>query len=190
MKSRHPGALVLFCLMLVGAWIGTAAIAHSFYRYSPSWEHESAFLRNYNVRPVIESFAFKDDPVGIGSGVGSSAGRKFVTIERQIRPMFAIRTDTRLPLMAALSDDLAEQLVRNGGTILSRSGDSQRGFRLAYRDGTSAGSVTLLPLEDSRAPKLGIPLPEGIQPVHAHIVISEKWFPDEAAAIQASAEPR
>jgi hypothetical protein len=78
-------------------------------------EHESTFLRNYSPRPVIESFAFKQDALSMGDGVSSGAGSKFVTNERKIDSSFAVQSDMRTALMTALSGDVAAQLTRDGG---------------------------------------------------------------------------
>jgi hypothetical protein len=80
MKARRSTVLdLIFLLILVGVIVAGAAIGQLRYRYSPSVEHESAFLRNYSPRPVMESFAFKQDPPSTADGVGSGAGGKFVT---------------------------------------------------------------------------------------------------------------
>ena len=190
MKGRRSTVLdLIFLLILVGVIAAGVAIGHLRYRYSPSVEHESAFLRYYSPRPVIELFA-KQDPLGIGDGTGSGAGWKFVTNERKIDPTFAIQTDMSTPLMTALSEDMAAQLTRAGARIISRSGDPASGFHFSYKDGTSVGNVTLLPLSDQARSSLNPPLAEGLKAVHANIVISEKWFPQEPDAVQASMELR
>jgi hypothetical protein len=71
-------------------------------------------IRNYPPRPVIELFAFKQDPLSIGDGAGPGAGWKFVTNERKIGPTFAIQTDIRAPLMTALSEDLVVLIFSRG----------------------------------------------------------------------------
>jgi hypothetical protein len=191
MEARRSTVLVpISLLLLVGVIVAVAAIGHLRYRYSPSVEHESAFLRNYSPRPVIELFAFKQVPLSIGDGTGSVAGWKFVTNERKIDPTFAIPTDMRIPLMTALSEDMAAQLTRDGSTIISRSGDPTSGFHFSYKDATSVGSVTLSPLSDQARSSFNPPLAEGVKEVRANIGISEKWFPQEPGAVQASMEFR
>jgi hypothetical protein len=189
MKARQPAVVVLECFLL---FIGLITVSNwvartFFYRYAPSLEHESAFLRDYSVRPVIEPFAVKAVPIGLGDGIGSKAGRRFVTNERTVDPTVAIRPDMRLPLMTALYEDLCAQLIRNGATIIARRGNPQEGFHLTYRDGLSAGTITLPPLADRNRPN---PVPEGTKLVGTAIVISEKWFPNETNAIRASVEPQ
>jgi hypothetical protein len=189
MKARRSTVLdLIFLLILVGVIVAGAAIGQLRYRYSPSVEHESAFLRNYSPRPVMESFAFKQDPPSTADGVGSGAGGKFVTNERTIDLMFAIQTDMGPALMNALNEDMAAQLTRIGSTIISRSGDPARGFHFSCKDGTSVGNVTLLPLSDQARSSNNPPLAEGLKEIRASIVISEKWFPQEPGAVRASLE--
>lgn len=188
MKTRIFMVLIPICL--VGVIITVAAISHLRYRYSPSVEHESTFLRNYSPRHVIESFAFKKDPLSMGDGIGSGAGSKFVTNERKIDSSFSVRSDMRTPLMTALSGDVLAQLGRDGGTIISRRGDPESGFHFVYKDATSIGNVTLFPLSDQARSSLSSTLAEGVKEVRANIVISEKWFPQEAGAEKASMEIR
>ena len=189
MKARRSTVLApIAFLLLVDVIVAVAAIGHLRYRYSPSVEHQSAFLRNYSPRPVIELFAFRQVPLSIGDGTSSAAGWKFVTNERKIDPTFAIPTDMRIPLMTALSEDMAVQLTRDGSTIISRSGDPASGFHFSYKDGTSVGNVTLLPLSDQARSSNHPPLAEGLKEIRASIVISEKWFPQEPGAVRASLE--
>src|SRR5262249_49909524 len=146
----------------VGVCIATLMYMNHRPMYSADTEHESAFLRNYggsSARAAINPFAFEDDPIGIGEGLGSTSGRHFVTYKQTINPMFSVRADMRLPLMNALSEDLAAKLANNGAAIIARSGDAQKGFRLLYRDGTSVGSVMLLPLEERQRLSGNPPLP-------------------------------
>lgn len=191
MKTRLPMVLALSCVAFIGAlWVANTMIAKSLYKYEPSAEHESAFLHNYNVKSVVAPFALKDDGVSVADGTGSGSGREFVTNKREIEAMLATQTDMRPSLMAALNNDLAAQLLANRAIITAKSGDPGHGFRFTYRDGTSAGTVTLSPLEKGQPNHRSLPLPEGTQSIRARIVISEKWFPAEDAAVRASAAPQ
>jgi hypothetical protein len=190
MKARRSTVLnPIFFLLLVGFIVAVATIGHLQYRYSPGVEHESTFLRTYSPRPVIELFA-KQNSLSIADGIGSGAGWKFVTNRRKIEPMFAIQTDMSTPLLTALSEDMAAQFTRVGATIISRNGDPASGFHFFYKDGTSVGSVTLLPLSDQARSSLNSPLGERVKEVRANIVISEKWFAQDSDAVQASKELR
>jgi hypothetical protein len=113
--------------------------------YYPTPEKRSAFLRNYSPMPVIDSFKSKESSTSDAS-VGSGAGEKFVTNERDFRADFAIEPEKRLPLMIALRDDLSAHLIRDGAIILTSSGDAASGFQFTYRLGRKAGSVTVSPL--------------------------------------------
>jgi len=190
MKARRPTVLnLIFFLLLVGFIVAVATIGHLQHRYSPGVEHESTFLRTYSPRPVIELFA-KQNSLSIADGIGSGAGRKFVTNERKIDPMFAIQTEMTTPLLSALGEDMVAQLTRVGATILSRSGDPASGFHFSYKEGTSVGSVTLLPFSDQARSSLNSSLGERVKDVRANIVISEKWFAQDSDAVQASKELR
>lgn len=186
MKARRHTVLVLVTLLLLSGFVVANTLR---YRYSPSPEHESAFLRNYSPRPVIELFA-KQDPINLGGGIGSGSGWKFVTNQRTINTIFAMEADRRASLMNALSEDMAALLTRNGAKILSRSGNTASGFHFSCKDGTSTGSVTLLPLSYTDRTSSNPPLAEGLKAVRADIVFSEKWFPQESGALQASMELR
>ena len=124
MKARRHTVLVLVTLLLL---IGFVVANTLRYRYSPSPEHESAFLRNYSPRPVIELFA-KQDPINLGSGIGSGSGWKFVTNQRTINTMFAMEADRRASLMNALSEDMAALLTRNGAKFSRGAGTPQADF--------------------------------------------------------------
>ena len=90
-----------------------------------------------------------------------------------------------MPLMNALRDDAAVQLVGNGAQILSQSGDSRDGFHFDYKLGNSFGSLKISPLAiSSPPPHQGAPLPEGTVDVTAHIELTEKWFPKEPGTIR------
>jgi hypothetical protein len=186
MQARHSLTTIEIFLLCLACCIAVSAVCGMRYRYAPGVEHESAFLRNYSPKPVIESFASNEVPLGMGDGIGSGAGWKSVTNKRTIDPMFAIRADRRTPLMTALGEDVAAQLIGNGSTIISRNGDPARGFQFSYKDGTSVGSVTLLPLTDRAGSSLHIPSEDGVKEVRASIAITEKWFARESDAAQAS----
>ena len=187
MKYRHPavvvleGSLLLIVLLVAGDRIGRTFI----YRYTPSPEHESAFLRDYSPAPVVKSFAVPYS-IEMSTGVSSGAGSKFVTNERTIEPTFTVETDRGQSFMTAISEDVAAQLIKDGATIVSKKIGPQGQFQLSYRDGTSAGSVATSPLAE--VPGQSGPPTAGTRRVRAHIVISEKWFPKEVDAVRASTQ--
>jgi hypothetical protein len=187
MKAHKPAVVVFECVLLfvvllvAGEWIGRTF----FYLYSPSSEHESVVLREYSARPVIESIAVPYS-IEMGEGISSAAGSKFVTNERTIDSTFAVKTDHSLSFMNAMSEDVAAQFIQKGATIVAKRVGPQGEYQLAYRDGTSAGSVACFPLADVQSQSRL--LTTGARKVRAHIVISEKWFPKEVEAIRASTQ--
>jgi hypothetical protein len=156
----------------------------------PTPNSVSVFLKSYSPQHVIESFEssqYGSELVGIR---GASAGRRFITNQREFDPYFAIRSEKRIPLMNALSDDIYAHLVDNGALVISRNGDPQSGFQFEYRLGKSTGTITLSPLSpDSRILSL-TPLPDGITDITLKIAVAEKWFPKETEAMQASVSLR
>jgi hypothetical protein len=140
MKARRSAVLdLIFLLILVGVIAAGVAIGHLRYRYSPSVEHESAFLRYYSPRPVMESFAFKQDPPSIGDGVGSGAGGKFVTNERTIDLVFAIQTDMGPALMNALNEDMLRNSPALGQRLFQGVVIPQEGFTFHTKMGRASG---------------------------------------------------
>jgi hypothetical protein len=189
MKMRKPVVLALSATLLLAVALTVLSVVNWYsFRYSASGGHQSAFFGAYSPSQIIKSFNAKGYEVATGSVISSAGGSKFVTNKGTFDATFAIRPDMRAPFMSTLTDDLVEQLTRNRGTIIAKSGDPQTGFHLTYRDGTSAGDVALLPLKDQASNGLNPPLPEGTQEVQEDIVISEKWFPDEKSATLASKE--
>jgi hypothetical protein len=154
------------------------------YNY-PTPEKQSAFVRDYSPMAVIDSFKSKESSTSDAS-MGSGAGEKFVTNERDFRADFAIEPEKRLPLMIALRDDLSAHLIRDGAIILSSSGDAGKGFRFIYRLGRNAGSITVSPLRTDQSMGLNRRLPEGFEEIVAEVAVSEKWFPREPDSIRAS----
>jgi hypothetical protein len=80
----------------------------------PTPNSVSVFLKSYTPQHVIESFGssqYGSELVEIG---GASTERRFIPNRREFNPDFAIRSENRIPLMDALSDDIYAQLVDNG----------------------------------------------------------------------------
>jgi hypothetical protein len=185
MKMRNPVVLALSAILLLAVALTVLSVVNWYsFRYSASGGHQSAFFGAYSPSQIIKSFNTKGYAIATGSGISSAGGSKVVTNKATFDASFAIRPGMRASFMSTLTDDLVEQLTRNGGTIIAKSGDPQTGFHLTYKDGTSAGNVALLPLKDQASNGLNPPLPEGTQEVHEDIVISEKWFPDDTVASQ------
>ena len=183
------GCVLAICFVLVGLFTFDAiSRIDGVFSYYPTQERQSAFLRNYSPVPVISRWAIETD--GTDAGAGSERGEKFVPSEGERSATFVMDSEKNLPLMNALRDDIAAQLLTDGATILSRSGDAGSGFRFAYRIGSNEGLATLLPLTIDRRVMRNRPLPDGEREFDADIRISEKWVPREAEAIQASLATR
>src|SRR5882757_8125932 len=71
----------------------------------PTPNSVSVFLRNYTPQHVIESFESSQYGSALGKSEGASAGRRFITNDREFDPYFEIQSEKRIPLMNALSDD-------------------------------------------------------------------------------------
>jgi hypothetical protein len=177
--------LLLVCgTVLVAEWIEQSLW------YFPTPDKPSAFLRSYAPEKIVESFASQQYCRQTGYGTSSAAGRKYVTNTRSVEPMFAIRAEDRVALLVALKSDMSAQLIRNRAEILSERGDPDSGFRFTYRLGKNLGTATIPPLTAKHWTDHDRPLPTGIEDVDFNITISEKWFPQEAATIQASLQIR
>lgn len=184
---RMTGLSFLFVLLLaicvfagLRAWDGL----HTLY---PTPETESAFLKNYTPKSVIEHFQSNESSSNTHHS-GGEAGRKFVSHEAGFEWFFAVRSEKWMPLMNALRDNVAAQLVGNGAQILSQSGDSRAGFHFDYKLGKSVGSLTILPLAiiSPRLIHRAAALPEGTVDATARIELTERWFPKEPGTIQIS----
>jgi hypothetical protein len=150
----------------------------------PTPNSASVFLRNYTPQPVIGSFESSQYGSALVESKGASAGRRFITNQREFDPYFEIQSEKRIPLMNALSDGIYAQLVDNGALVISRNGDPHVGFQFEYRLGKSTGRVTLSPLSPYSVHR-NTPLPDGIADVTLKIAVAERWFPEETDAMQA-----
>jgi len=190
LKIRQILTAGLCLLLLVCGTVRVAQwIEQSLWNY-PTPDKPSALLQSYAPAKVVESFASQQYGRQTASGTSSGAGRKYVTNTRSIEPMFAIRTEDRVALLVALKSDMAAQLIHNRAEILSEGGDADSGFRFTYRLGKNLGTATIPPLAAKHWADHDRPLPSGIEDVDLNITISEKWFPQEAATIQASLQIR
>ena len=148
-------------------------------------ETESAFLKNYTPKQVIERFQFNESSVH-ADGTGHAAGKDFVTHQASFNWFFAMRPDKLLPIMNDLNDDVAAPLSLNGAQILSRSGVARTGFHYYYRLGKSIGSVTISPISVDSGIYRGMPLPKCMMDVSTKVELTEKWYLKEQTAMQAS----
>jgi hypothetical protein len=174
-------ALLLTIFSVGAAWVIWDRV-HTLY---PTPETESAFLRSYTPKSVIDQYQCRESS-SYGQHSGGGAGRMFVTHTAGFDWHFAMRSERWMPLMNALGRDVAAQLLHNGAEILSRSGDPRSGFHFDYKLGKSIGTVTISPLAINPQIHRGTPLPEGTLDVTAEIELAEKWFPKEPGTIQVS----
>jgi hypothetical protein len=92
-----------------------------------------------------------------------------------------MRFDKWTPLMAALNNDVYQQLVLNGAQILNRSGDPHSGFQYDYKLGKSIGSLMIAPVSTPSPSPIHrrYSLPNSTADVRVHIEEREMWFPTE-----------
>lgn len=182
MKTRRFLIALSVPLLTVGI-IAVPIVWDRLHTLYPTAETESAFIKNYTPRTVIEQFEDKQTSSSFSDHRGAGAGRKFVTHTDGFDGYFALRSEKWMTLMNALRDDVAAQLVGNGAQILSQSGDAREGFHFGYKLDKSVGSLTIFPLEQTSLMHRG--LPNGVVDTHTSIELTEKWFPKDSGMIQA-----
>jgi hypothetical protein len=182
---KSPRVLVaLSVLLLTPGWL----IWNRVHTFSPA-ETESAFLKNYTPTNVLNRF--NGGKASYGSGSGSAFGHDSVTHKADFQGDFALCSEKFVPLMDALSDDVAARLVGNGAHSLSQIGDARAGFHFDYKLGKTVGSVTIAPLEltpldPTRLVGNSMPVPNCMVGVHTRTDVVEKWFAKEPGLIQIS----
>ena len=139
MKSRRV-LIALSLLLLAVGW----SIWDRGHTFSPT-ETESAFLKNYTPTNVLNRF--NNGQASYSNGRGAAFGHDSVTHTANFDGDFALCSEKFMPLMDALSDDVAAQLVGNGARILSQIGEARAGFHFDYKLGKTVGSVTIAPLD-------------------------------------------
>jgi hypothetical protein len=192
MKMRRS-TLLLFSLLLLVA-IADWAFTHRPFGYLyPTTDTRSAFIENYtpdHVQKVIDPFIARQQETS--SEFGAGAGKAFVTNQRTVEPYFAIRPEMAARLIDALHDDMSFQLIHDGAKIISTTVDHDKGLHITYRLGQNVGSATVSSsVTNERASHYTltgamVEPPEGSEYMIARIAISEKWFPKEEKAVQAS----
>jgi hypothetical protein len=170
------GLAAILAILLTCGSVAIADIWERTHTIYATAETESAFLKNYTPKKVIETF---EDEAGLSFSHhhGAAAGGDFVTHTAGFEVYFALRSEKWMPVMNSLRDDVATQLTRDGAQILSQSGDARAGFQFDYKIGKSMGSLTISPLATTNLIHRVTPLPEGTADVIARIEFSEKWLP-------------
>jgi hypothetical protein len=146
MKSHWGPVLVVVSVLLMG-FCGLAVVPPMWDRahtLCPTPETESAFLKSYTPKRVIEQFMEPNQPLGYGDQRGGQPGRKIVTHTAGFDFHFAMRSCKWMPLMNALRDDVTAQLQANGAEVLHQSGDPHEEFHFDYKLGKSMGTLTIL----------------------------------------------
>jgi hypothetical protein len=182
---KSPRVLITLSVLLLT--VGVVAVpliwdrVHTFY---PTLETESAFLKNYSPTNVLNRF--NDGQASSSSGRSAGAGYESVAHTANFEGYFALCSEKFMPLMDALRDDVAAQLVGNGARILSQIGVAQAGFHFEYKLGKTVGSVTISPLQLTPDLSRRNPLPNCMVDVQTRIDVAEKWSPKEPGLIQVS----
>lgn len=186
---KSPRVLIALTLLLAVGWLiwnrvhkfSPIETRDSVHTFSP-FETESSFLKNYTPTNVMKRF---NEGRGV-TGSGGTAGfdHDSVTHTANFDGYFALRSEEFWPLMNALRDDVAAQLVGNGARILSQIGEARTGFHLDYKLGKTVGSVTIAPLELTPILSRMEPVPNGVVDVYTRIDVAEKWFPKEPGLTQ------
>ena len=176
MSSGKKLALVI----LVGAGLLCliALLDHFSYIY-PTPETESAFLKNYSPKNVIEQFQRKNEGANQTSSVSAAAGRKFASHESVFESRFVINSRDWMPLVVALDNDLLSQLSQEGAQIMGETGDPREGYRIEYQAEKTFGDVVVEPLKLISVASVSgarAVLPDDEQAVGVRITIQEKWF--------------
>jgi hypothetical protein len=183
-SSRVWIALYFFLLTVLLLTIGWSTWDHA-HTYPATPETESAFLKNYTPANVLNRF--NDGQASFSNGRSAGAGYESVTHTANFEGYFALCSEKFMPLMDALSDDVAAQLAANRAQILSQIGVAQAGFHFDYKLGKTLGSVTIAPLR--LTPDLNTqrsPRPNCMVDVQTRIDVAEKWFAKEPGLAQVS----
>ncbi len=160
--------LPIVAVIAYGSWVN----AHMIY---PSPENESAFLRSYDSKAVVQPFmALEGYSEGRESGGG--AGTKFVTHSAGFDEYFTMRTDQRGSLMVALNYDVSQRLFLSRVRILNESGTGSSGFHFQYATGNTIGDLSIRPLAPGAVHR-NMPLAPGLEDVAVNIDVREQWFP-------------
>ena len=148
-----------------------------FHTWHPTPETESAFLKNYTPKSVIERFEERGENSAYSDHKGGSAGSKFVMHSGGFVWHFTMRSEKWMALMDGLEDDVHAQLVGSGAQILNQVGDARDGFHFEYKLGRSFGAVTISPLQVNSGIHRATPLRPGLVDTDARIEQTETWFP-------------
>jgi hypothetical protein len=159
------------CLCGAG-WVG-AMWWEGIHTVSPSTANESAFMKSYSPEAVVHRFLPSGGSVTAEAGSSAGAGDRSATHTVDFEETFTMRSADETRLMSELRDDVERRLVAGRAQILNESGDAAGGFRFAYREGLSVGSVAISPL---RAAEDGSSLSDGLVAVRLSVSAQERWL--------------
>jgi hypothetical protein len=175
MKS-HRLAIALFVPFVLACMVGATALWHYPHLYYATPETESAFLKSYTPKRVIDRFRAKESFSHTRS-FGSTAGRSSVSHEAGFEYYIVLPSENWMSLMNALGDDALQQLANDGAEVVSHSGSPRNGFRFDYKMNHSIGSLTILPSAIECHVRRNRSLPEGLEDVTVKIKQTEQWYP-------------
>ena len=173
----HPIFVALGILISAMSLLVGATVWQQLHMLYPTPETESAFLRNYTPKKVIERFEEAGEGSSYGNHKSGGAGTKYVTHSGGFEWHFTIRSEKWMALMDGLEDDVHAQLLGSGAQILNQIGDARDGFHFEYKLGKSFGAVTISPLRVNSGIHRATPHCPGLVDVDARIEQTETWFP-------------
>jgi hypothetical protein len=150
-------------------------------------ERRSAFLKTYTPDTVMNTFQSSAWNGGSGASDEAAAG-EHATFRKMFDARFAMRSEDRKALTAALYQDIVDEVRNVGGWVYDTTGDDAVGYRLRYVDGKSIGTISLGPALELDPGHLGglyadKPRKESLRnlspgeiPVEVTISIEEIWM--------------
>jgi hypothetical protein len=184
MKSRRL-AIALFVPFVLACMVGAAALWHHSRLYYATPETESAFLRSYTPKRVIDRFR-ESNSFSHTRSFGGGAGRTSVGHQAGFEYHIVLRRENWMSLMNVLRDDALQQLEDDGAEVVSQSGSPRNGFRFEYKINQSIGSLTIVPLAINSDVRRNRSLPEGLEDVTVKIEQTEQWYPAGTGMIRVS----
>ena len=141
-------------------------------------EMQTPFLQAYSPHQVLDRFRTVENSFSQGPSIGFSAGYGFATCERVFDEPLIIRSAGYPALIDALNQDLTSLIIATGTPMVSETIDDVNGTVLRYRAGTSAGTVTIAPVELIASPQRywQQPLRPGEIAVRVRVRVEEKWL--------------
>jgi hypothetical protein len=171
MKSRW--ILASLTILLVAACIALL-VASSLPRHTvyARPETQSAFLKSYNPESVIKAFACNGG-YSWSIGKSDSPGDDYAVHQETFHGEFEVEATDQTRLVAAVNNDVAVQLARNGARHFGGGGGTDQGFQFNYQVGKSLGVVIVAPLRSRTSERSVTGLPMALD-----IYVNETWLPN------------